>query len=154
MKSLLGHPSLARIERPLLCDLPLIASFGLQETAINTERRQFNRVAFDASAELITTQQHLHTTVIDLSLKGALLRLPAGTRPEPGAPCLVKVDLAGSNASIAMAGEVAHIDGDHAGVICRSIDLESITHLRRLIEINLGDSTLLERDLKALISAG
>ena len=120
---------------------------------MDTERRQFSRVAFDAQAELITTQQHLHAHVLDLSLKGALLRLPAGSKPESGLPCLLKIRLSNSETSIAMAGEVAHVEGDHLGVICRSIDLESITHLRRLIEMNLGDAALLERDLKTLISA-
>lgn len=86
-------------------------------------------------------------------MKGALLRLPAGSKTESGLPCLLKIRLGDSATSIAMAGEVAHVEGDHLGVICRSIDLESITHLRRLIEMNLGDAALLERDLKTLISA-
>lgn len=93
--------------------------------------------------------------VLDLSLKGALLRLPGQVKAAalpPGSPCLLKVQLSAPNTTIAMAGEVAHLEGDHAGIICRSIDLESITHLRRLIEINLGDASLLDRDLKALIS--
>jgi len=34
-----------------------------------------------------------------------------------------------------------------------TIDVDSMTHLRRLIELNLGDPTLLERELKALVSA-
>ena len=94
--------------------------------------------------------------VLDLSLKGALLSLPEGVEAAtlpPGSPCLLKVHLSAlETATIAMAGEVAHLEGRHAGVICRSIDLESITHLRRLIEMNLGDASLLDRDLKALIS--
>jgi hypothetical protein len=52
-----------------------------------------------------------------------------------------------------MAGELAHVEAGHAGVLCRSIDLESITHLRRLIEVNLGDPAASERELKALIAA-
>lgn len=87
----------------------------------------------------------------DLSLKGALLRLPAGAVVPPGSPCLLKVRLSDLDISIAMAGEVTHVEGDHAGVLCRSIDIESITHLRRLIEMNLGDASLLERELKALV---
>ena len=73
-------------------------------------------------------------------------------------PCLVKLPLGnpGGGAGdivIAMAGELAHVEGSHAGVLCRSIDIESITHLRRLIEVNLGDPTASERELKALIAA-
>lgn len=98
--------------------------------------------------------------MLDISLKGVLLQLPDGPAPQAGMPCLVKLPLgvaggAGDSASaivISMAGELAHVEGGHAGVLCRSIDLESITHLRRLIEVNLGDPTASERELKALIA--
>jgi hypothetical protein len=133
-------------------------SVNLRETTISTERRQFARVAFAAGAELVTTQQHLRCQVLDVSLKGVLLQLPAGQPPKAGMPCLVKLPLSGENDEgepivIAMAGELAHVEGQHAGVLCRSIDLESITHLRRLIEVNLGDPAASERELKALIAA-
>jgi hypothetical protein len=95
--------------------------------------------------------------VLDVSLKGVLLQLPAGRTPQAGMPCLVKLPLGDEGADdavvISMAGELAHIEGGHAGVQCRSIDLESITHLRRLIEVNLGDPAASERELKALIAA-
>jgi hypothetical protein len=88
-----------------------------------------------------------------------LLQLPTGSVPQAGMPCLVKLPLSagageeGAEVLIAMAGELAHVEGRHAGVLCRSIDLESITHLRRLIEVNLGDAAATERELKALIAA-
>ena len=93
---------------------------------------------------------------MDISLKGVLLQLPsASDTPPAGMPCLVKLPLgqAGSEIVIAMAGELAHVHADQAGVLCRSIDIESITHLRRLIEVNLGDPAASERELKALIAA-
>lgn len=93
---------------------------------------------------------------MDISLKGVLLQLPGGEAPQAGMPCLVRLPLGAGEADdpvIAMAGELAHVEGDHAGVLCRSIDLESITHLRRLIEVNLGDAAASERELKALIAA-
>lgn len=91
--------------------------------------------------------------MIDISLKGVLLLLPAGQAPQAGMPCLVKLPLSGGDVVIAMAGELAHVEGGHAGVLCRSIDIESITHLRRLIEMNLADPAASERELKALIAA-
>lgn len=125
---------------------------ALREQIIESERRHFTRVAFDADAMLTTTEERCAVTVLDLSLKGALLRLPHSVTLPSGAPCLLSVSLSQTDASIAMAGELAHVEGDLVGVQCRSIDLESITHLRRLIEVNLGDAQLLERDLKALIA--
>lgn len=84
-----------------------------------------------------------------------LLQLPDGPPPQAGMPCLVKLPLGDESTEvhIAMAGELAHVEAGHAGVLCRSIDLESITHLRRLIEVNLGDPAASERELKALIAA-
>ncbi|HEY9109536.1 MAG TPA: PilZ domain-containing protein [Roseateles sp.] len=122
---------------------------------MSTDRRLFARVAFTTGAELITTQANLRCQVADVSLKGVLLQLPDGATLQVGAPCLVKLplgDQAQDGIVIAMAGELAHVDKGHAGVLCRSIDLESITHLRRLIEVNLGDAAASERELKALIA--
>lgn len=90
--------------------------------------------------------------MIDISLKGVLLQLPDGPAPQAGMPCLVKLPLSTGDEAIAMAGELAHVERGHAGVLCRSIDLESITHLRRLIEVNLGEPGASERELKALIA--
>jgi hypothetical protein len=94
----------------------------------------------------------LKAKVLDLSLKGALLNLPGAAELTINLPCLLKVLLNDNVTVIAMAGELAHIEGEHAGFLCRSIDIESITHLRRLIEMNLGDAALVERELAALIS--
>ena len=38
------------------------------------------------------------------------------------------------------------------GFECTRIDQQSISHLRRVVELNLGDEALLQRELKALIS--
>jgi len=109
-------------------------------------------VSFARGAELITTQAHLQVQVLDLSLKGALLQLPDGSAVTAGAPCLLKLELDQAEAHIAMAGELAHVAYGKAGMICRSIDLDSITHLRRLIAMNTGDPTLLQRELQSLVA--
>lgn len=102
---------------------------------------------------MITTQEQIKAHVLDLSLKGALLRLPAPHGATVGTPCLLKITLADKETCISLAGELAHIEGENAGLLCRSIDIESITHLRRLIEMNLGDASLVERELATLIGA-
>ena len=120
---------------------------------MNIERRSFTRVAFDAPAQLTTLDERLDVKLLDLSLKGALVRLPSADAIASGMLCLLNMPLDGEGQRIAMAAEVAHVQGDCAGLLCRGIDIESITHLRRLIELNLGDMSLLDRDLKALVSA-
>ena len=42
------------------------------------------------------------------------------------------------------------LKGHCVGLLCRTIDLDSVTHLRRLIELQLGAPSLLERDLAEL----
>ena len=53
---------------------------------------------------------------------------------------------------ISMETRVAHEQGRYIGLLCLAIDLDSITHLRRLVELNLCDPNLLEREVSVLIS--
>ena len=114
------------------------------------ERRHFIRVHFDAPALLATATNTLSVQVLDLSLKGALVSLPPGMALEPGTLCQLTVPLTSTSDHIVMSAEVAHIDSHCVGLLCRTIDLDSVTHLRRLIELQLGAPSLLERDLAEL----
>ena len=117
------------------------------------ERRHFIRVSFDAPAQLATADQTLSVHVLDLSLKGALVAVAPGTLLHAGALCHLTIPLTSTSDHIAMSAEVAHVEGHFAGLLCRGIDLDSVTHLRRLIELQLGAPALLERDLAELMAA-
>jgi hypothetical protein len=43
-----------------------------------------------------------------------------------------------------------HAERGQIGFECEHIDIDSISNLRRLVELNLGDAELLERQLGAL----
>jgi hypothetical protein len=118
---------------------------------MDQERRKHSRVAFHAPATLIFSDRMLEVVVLDLSLKGALVRLLAGTTLADQAPCKLRVQLDEMLAGIVMETRVVHLEGRHAGLLCLSIDLDSVTHLRRLVELNLGDSALLDRELSELV---
>jgi hypothetical protein len=49
-----------------------------------------------------------------------------------------------------MEGSIAHLEGTQVGLRCDSIDIDSLTHLRRLVELNVGDEAILQRELSAL----
>jgi hypothetical protein len=117
------------------------------------ERRHFVRVSFDAPALLTTATDAFSVHVLDLSLKGALITAPAQAVLRAGMLCQITIPLAETGNHIAMSTEVAHVEGLHTGLLCRGIDLDSVTHLRRLIELQLGDPALLERDLGELTLA-
>ena len=118
------------------------------------ERRQHARIAFHAPARLILGERSLDVVVLDLSLKGALIRLPASMPISGGASGMLNIQLNESEEGeqIGMQIKVAYVQGPQAGLLCISIDIDSVTHLRRLLELNLGDPALLERELSALIA--
>lgn len=117
------------------------------------ERRKFWRAAFNAPVKLINEGFDVEAKLDDISLKGALLEVPAGWRGKMGDRCHLILRLGPEHdARIAMWGHVSHIDGEKVGVTGESMDLDSITHLRRLVELNAGDARLLERELSVLLA--
>jgi hypothetical protein len=118
----------------------------------DTQRRRFARIRFHGPARLLTEGRDSACEVLDLCLKGALLATPPELRPTAGAPCRLTVPLDDEGTELRMSGEVAHLEDGHIGMVCRNIDLESLTHLRRLVELNLGDDALLHREFAALIT--
>ncbi|MBH3427029.1 MAG: PilZ domain-containing protein [Pseudomonas sp.] len=114
------------------------------------ERRHFQRVAFDAPTELRQGSECWEVNLLDLSLKGMLIE-----RPEPWLADLTQdfdaVVHLGPEARVQMQVELRHEEPDKLGFVCLHIDIDSITHLHRLVELNLGDSTKMMRELRELI---
>jgi hypothetical protein len=116
------------------------------------ERRRFWRAAFSAPVNLTGDAFGIDAMLDDISLKGALLEAPPDWRGTVGERCSLTLLLGGdASAKIAMEGRIGHIDGCRVGLVCDSIDLDSITHLRRLVELNAGDPALLDRELAVLV---
>ncbi|MFT3915152.1 MAG: PilZ domain-containing protein [Anaeromyxobacteraceae bacterium] len=116
------------------------------------ERRRFSRIVFHRPAEVEVRGRHVRGELLDVSLKGALVQVGAGVGLPVGTSCSVSIHLDDGGAIIRMEGEVAHVQGLHVGIRCDEIDLESIGHLRRLVELNLGDDEVLHRELGALVA--
>jgi hypothetical protein len=114
--------------------------------------RRHARVPFREPAVLHVNAGTTACHAIDISLKGALLELEEAVDAIPGCACTLTLTL-GADTCIRMQGHVAHMEGGmRLGICCEDIDLDSITHLRRLIELNLGDAALLDREIAAMIS--
>jgi PilZ domain len=115
------------------------------------ERRRFSRITFHRPAELEVRAERATCELLDVSLKGALVEAPLTFRVGPGQACTLTIRLDAGDALIRMEGVIVHGEGAQAGIRCTGIDLESIAHLRRIVELNLGDEDLLHRELSALI---
>jgi len=119
-------------------------------TDAHPERRRFKRIAFDATTQLRQGTQVWPVKLLDLSLKGLLIERPDPWLGNPAAPFLVDVFLS-DQIDVQMEAHLAHDDNGQLGFNCTLIELDSATHLRRLVELNLADPHELERELAALI---
>lgn len=117
------------------------------------ERRQFNRIIFEADAQLGQSDRQWPVALHDLSLKGALISKPEHFNYNLDEYLNLRLNLEGSNHPINMKMIVSHSGKDFIGLETRNIDIDSATELRTLMELNLGDHELLERDIKALCQA-
>jgi len=116
-------------------------------------RRHFTRIPMDNEVTLACGAHQWKTQLLDISLKGALLARPDEPTECPDCSCRLMFLLNETDVTIMMVGKIVHHDEEHIGFRCDSIDLDSITHLKRMVELNLGDEGLLERELGELISA-
>jgi PilZ domain len=119
-----------------------------------TEHRRFTRVPFQASVRLHSSDGVEQGELLDISLKGILIARPLDWSPRIGEPVEIEIALADSDVMIRMQATLAHLEAERAGFTCHHIDLDSASHLRRLIELNLGNETQLQRELHAMITSG
>ncbi len=114
-----------------------------------TDNRRFTRIPFDAEVEIEFGGRRYTTDLTDISFKGLLVRALPPWDVRIGDVCLVTLTL-GDDAVMLMNCTLMHSADIGAGLRIDSIDMDSLIHLRRLLELNLGDPELFERELSAL----
>jgi len=120
-------------------------------TEHNLENRRFSRIPFDTRTTIVGPECSWESHLIDISLKGALVVQPQDWCGADGDRFILEIEL-GDNADVIISMDVqaVHIKEGQIGCECLDIDVDSISHLRRLLELNLGNADLLERELSAL----
>ena len=116
----------------------------------SNNKRRFSRVDFNTATQISNDNHHWQSELVDISLKGALVGRPDGWSGKIGDEYKVAVILKEDEVAINMSTTVAHTQDNHIGFRCEHIDFSSITHLRRLMELNLGDAELVNRELSML----
>lgn len=117
----------------------------------NPDKRHFSRIPFVTDVHLVSAEGSWNVKLIDISLKGVLTTIPGGRHIKVGDHYLIEMLTESDAASIRMEVSVVHVGDQHMGCRCEHIDLDSISHLRRLVELNLGDSEILDREISELI---
>ncbi|GLX79341.1 cyclic diguanosine monophosphate-binding protein [Thalassotalea insulae] len=113
-------------------------------------RRQFTRILFSIDAQLEIDEQCYPVNIHDISLNGALISSPDNIDNILHKLGLLRFNLSGTEAEVCMHIAVVHIESDEIGLQCNAIDIDSVTHLRRLVELNLGDESQLNKELSQL----
>ncbi len=120
-----------------------------QELVIN-EKRKYSRILFAANAFLAQGERQWSTLLLDLSLNGALVTCP-NDFPTPTGTFSLGFTLPSSDITIQMAVELVHKREQLLGLKCHFIDIDSISHLKRIVELNLGDASILGRELTLFV---
>jgi hypothetical protein len=114
--------------------------------------RRFLRSVYQAPARLNLAGYMREVQVLDLSLKGALVDMGAALPCPVGVRGRLRLQLSIST-YIAMDVTVTRVQGSQLGLKCLHIDLDSMTHLRQLMEHNAQDPALLGRELALLVGS-
>lgn len=120
----------------------------------NSQRRHFTRIPFDTRYLLVSpdSKAQWQGSAIDLSLKGALIHRPDGFDANRGDTFRLDLMLDEDGSMIQMEVRVAHLQAEYVGFECLHIDLDSMSHLKRVFELNLGNPELLEREINEMIA--
>ena len=121
-----------------------------------SEKRKFSRILFTGQCSLnkkisgeIKTWK---TELLDISLKGALVYKPESWHFQEKTPLQLHLYLEGSDIVLKSDGIICHQDEKRLGIKFLTLSLETISHLKRLIQLNLADETLLHREMSQLIN--
>ncbi|WP_028862601.1 PilZ domain-containing protein [Psychromonas aquimarina] len=121
-----------------------------------SERRKFSRITFagncSISAEASGETETWSTEILDISLKGALVLSPGDWKNRENVPVQLNLQLEGSDIVLEIGGVTCHYEEGLLGIKFLTLSLESISHLKRLVQLNLADENLLHREMSQLIN--
>lgn len=110
-------------------------------------KRYYKRINFhvEASAKIdnILYTGKLH----DIALKGALIKMNKKLEPSSGKKCNVTLKLPNSIIKLEFEAKIVHQKDTFLGFRFDGADVDSITHLRRLLVLNTGDEEGIDREL-------
>lgn len=115
--------------------------------------RHFRRIPFEAEVTLKSENGISTGQLLDVSLKGALIGTDTPTPFKRGEKCSLCIALPGTPISLDFQAELVHSEELSYGFKFISENLETLTHLRKLIELNTGDAEATRSELTAWLSS-
>ncbi len=114
--------------------------------------RQFRRIPFEAEVSLSVDQDKWSAELLDVAMKGAMVGTDTPLPFSLGTKCNLCITLPGTPISLKFLAEMTHFEESRYGFKFISEDLETLTHLRKLIELNTGDTEATRSELSAWLN--
>jgi len=102
--------------------------------------RRFRRITFVTQVTLSNGQDSWTGELLEIALKGALVETKCQLPFDLGSECTLSMTLPGSTISLEFEAKLIHSKNLHYGFKFISENIETLTHLRKLIELNTGDA--------------
>ena len=114
--------------------------------------RRFRRIPFEAIVTIQTEQAKISAELLDVALKGALVETTSQLGLGLGSECSLNITIPDSPIELNFQARLIHHEDTHYGFLFTSEDLETLTHLRKLIELNTGDVETTRSELMSWLS--
>lgn len=115
------------------------------------ERRKFSRVVLEWPVEVIYQEKSWPALLVDLSFRGALLNCEH-LGLDPDTRVNLHIHIPQSQLDLDLEAHVVRACGPIYALRFDAVDIDSMSELRRVIELNLGDDSLLQREMEQLLA--
>lgn len=117
--------------------------------AHSNERRNFQRISFDADVSVTQNDRCFHSKIIDISLGGVLIQSPKVPVDE-NTDCDIVIPLS-DDIKIHLQATPVYQSASGLGFTIQAQELDDMVHLRRVLELNSDDTELIDRAFSALL---
>jgi len=113
------------------------------------DKRHFKRIAFTADIDVEYNGKNYTAELLDLSLKGILIKPEEKMPVQNNDLVLIKITLPMTDIILSFKSELVHRYNNNLGLKFICVDIDTITHLKRLMELNTGDAEKISEEMSA-----
>lgn len=114
------------------------------------KNRQFTRIKFEEKCVVEYDGRSVEARLLNISLKGATIRFEEDIALRPADHWRLSFHMGNPDFMLRFGVEVVHSCGDFAGVKFIETDLNTMFHLRNLLEARIGDPGQVRKELDLL----
>ena len=115
------------------------------------EMRRFSHIKFEETCVVEIDARSIEARLVNLSLKGATVKFGEDTATGKGEGLRLSFHLGNLDFLLQFRAEVVHSCGNYAGVKFVETDIDTMIHLRNLLEARTADPAQVKRELDLLV---